>query len=83
MFVYSNLVASNIRVGDHMTNLLDIVTFGKNIHNKSSSLHVYKPLANKYFSSAAVAITDETGVLISFPNELYTALEIVVRVNDN
>ena len=83
LFVYSNLVASNIRVGDHMTNLLDIVTFGKNIHNKSSSLHVYKPLANKYFSAAAVAITDENGVLISFPNELYTALEIVVRVNDN
>lgn len=76
------MVAKTVRVGNHMTNLLDIVTFGEHINSKSSPHHVYKPISHHYFDSASVAITDEDGCLISFPDNLYTALEIVIRPKD-
>ena len=82
LLIYSNLVEKSVRVGEAMTNLLDIVTFGKDINNKKSSLHVYKPLSHKYFDRASVAITDEDGSIISFPENLYTALEIVINPKD-
>ena len=69
----------SIRVGNSMTNLLDIVSVNHNIGNLPTPLNVYKPLANKYLKGGSILIKDQFGESIAFSKEAYTALEIVIR----
>ena len=77
--IYSDLVKKNIRVGNSMTNLLDIVSVNRNIGNTPTPINVYKPLANKYIKGGSILIKDQFGETIAFSKEAYTALEIVIR----
>ena len=73
------MVMQSIRVGNSLTNLLDIVTVNSNIGNSPSPLNVYKPLANKYLKGGSILIKDQFGETIAFSKDAYTALEIVIR----
>ena len=79
LFIYSDMVMQSIRVGNSLTNLLDIVTVNSNIGNSPSPLNVYKPLANKYLKGGSILIKDQFGETIAFSKDAYTALEIVIR----
>ena len=79
LFIYSDLVKKDIRVGNSMTNLLDIVSVNRNIGNTPTPINVYKPLANKYIKGGSILIKDQFGETIAFSKEAYTALEIVIR----
>ena len=69
----------NIRVGNSMTNLLDIVSVNQDIGNSPTPINVYKHLANKYIEGGSILIKDQFGETIAFSKEAYTALEIVIR----
>ena len=73
------MVKQSIRVGNSLTNLLDIFSVNGNIGNSPSPLNVFKPLANNYLKGGSIIIRDQFGETIPFSKEAYTALEIVIR----
>ena len=78
-FIYTDLVRHAVRIGNTISNLLAIVSVSERYSNMAAPLIVFKPLANTYFHSVSVKIRDQYGNDISFENNSYSALEIVIR----
>ena len=78
-FIYTDLVRHAVRIGNTISNLLAIVSVSERYSNMAAPLIVFKPLANTYFHSVSVKIRDQYGSDISFENNSYSALEIVIR----
>ena len=78
-FIYSDLVRHAVRIGNTISNLLAIVSVSERYSNMAAPMIVFKPLANTYFNSVSVKIRDQNGDDISFENNSYSALEILIR----
>ena len=81
-FIYSDLVKQSVRVGNTITNLLAVVSVSKKYSNMMSPMHLFKPLSHTYFHSVAVKIRDQNGDPISFEDNSYSVLEILIRRRD-
>ena len=81
-FIYSDLVKHSVRVGDTITNLLAVVSVSKKYSNMMTPMHLFKPLSHTYFHSVAVKIRDQNGDPISFEDNSYSVLEILIRRRD-
>ena len=79
LFVYSDLVSKSIRVADHVTNLLGIVTINNAVYNKPNPPPIYRPISHNFIQSASVRITDGDGEEVDFEHGSYVSLEIVIR----
>ena len=78
-FIYSDLVRQSVRVGNIVTNLLAVVSVSKKYSNMIAPLHIFKPLSHTYFHSVSVKIRDQNGDSISFEDNSYSVLEILIR----
>ena len=81
-FIYSDLVRQCVRVGSSVTNLLAVVSVSKKYSNMIAPLHIFKPLSHTYFHSVSVKIRDQNGDSISFEDNSYSVLEILIRRRD-
>ena len=81
-FIYSDLVKQSVRVGNTVTNLLAVVSVSKKYSNMMSPMHLFKPLSHTYFHSVSVKIRDQNGDSISFEDNSYSVLEILIRRRD-
>lgn len=79
LFIYSDLVSKSIRFGDHLTNLLGIITLNSDFYSKPAPSAIYRPLAHNHFSSLSVKIKDSNGDDPNFKPGTYAALEIIIR----
>ena len=79
LFIYCDLVEKSVRVGDVLANLLGIVTINKDLANMSNPMHIFRPLAHKYFHSASIRVTDQFGAVLDFEKTSFSAIEIVIR----
>ena len=78
MFVYIDIIEKT-RVGNFISNLLDIVMVDKTVINKRVPINVYKPLSKYFFTNAAIFITDSFGDIISQPKNTFTGVEIHIK----
>ncbi len=82
-FIYSDIVSSKIRFGDHMTNLLDIISLnpsGGGSGGGGGGRHIrYKPLRHSKMSQISLTVNDIDGNPIHFPDEEYTVFELNIR----
>ena len=76
-FVYSDIVSPKIRFGDHLTNLLDIVSLNSN--GMAKNLIRYKPLHHSKINQISVSVNDIDGNPIHFEEEGYTVFELNIR----
>ena len=81
-FIYSDLVKQSVRVGNTITNLLAVVSVSKKYSNMMAPMHLFKPLSHTYFHSVSVKIRDQNGDPISFEDNSYSVLEILIRRRD-
>ena len=81
-FIYSDLVKKSVRVGNTTTNLLAVVSVSNKYYNMSNPMHLFKPLSHTYFHSVSVKIRDQNGDAISFEDNSYSVLEILIRRRD-
>ena len=81
-FIYSDLVKQSVRVGNTITNLLAVVSVSKKYSNMMTPMHLFKPLSHTYFHSVSVKIRDQNGDPISFEDNSYSVLEILIRRRD-
>ena len=79
LFIYSDIVSKSVRVANHITNLLGIVTINDAIYNKPSPPTIYRPISHNYIQSVSVKITDENGDPVNFKKDAYVGLEILIR----
>ena len=80
MHIYSDLVSPTIRVGGHLTNLLDIVSVpNDSIIQKNVTSGHYKPLKNHKISSVSMLATDLDGKIINFEKNATIAYELDIR----
>ena len=79
LFVYSDLVSKSIRVADHITNLLGIVTINSDTYNKPNPPPIYRPISHNFIQSVSVKITDGDGGEVDFEPDSYVSLKIVIR----
>ena len=79
LFIYSDLVEKSIRVGEHITNLLSIITINNAIYNKPNPPTIYRPVSHNFVQSVSVKILDQNGDEVYFEPDSYIALEIVIR----
>ena len=78
MFIYADFVEKS-RVGNSLSNLLDIVTVGQTVINKRVPITLYKPLSKYNFTNASIYITDSDGNAISQPKNTLTGVEIHIK----
>ena len=76
-FIYSDIVSPKIRFGDHLTNLLDIVSLNSNGMEKN--LMRYKPLHHSRMNQVSVSVNDIDGDPIHFEETGYTVFELNIR----
>ena len=81
-FIYSDLVPHSVRVGNKTTNLLAVVSVSNKYYNMNNPMHLFKPLSHTYFHSVSVKIRDQNGDSISFEDNSYSVLEILIRRRD-
>ena len=81
-FIYSDLVPHSVRVGNKTTNLLAVVSVSNKYYNMNNPMHLFKPLSHTYFHSVSVKIRDQNGDVISFEDNSYSVLEILIRRRD-
>ena len=82
LMVYSDLVATAIRTGNVLSNILDILSYtvSGNVLNRSNALHIFRPLRHNRFVKTSVEIRTRDGDIVSFPKGSYSVLEIFVRL---
>ena len=76
-FIYSDIVSPKIRFGDHVTNLLDIVSLNSNGVDKN--LIRYKPLRHSKLNQISMSVNDIEGEPIHFEEGSYTVFELNIR----
>jgi len=81
-FIYSDLVPHSVRVGNKTTNLLAVVSVSNKYYNMSNPMHLFKPLSHTYIQAVSVMIRDQNGDTISFEDNSYSVLEILIRRRD-
>ena len=81
-FIYSDLVPHSVRVGNKTTNLLAVVSVSNKYYNMSNPMHLFKPLSHTYIQAVSVKIRDQNGDTISFEDNSYSVLEILIRRRD-
>merc|ERR1712240_207491 len=81
-FIYSDLVKQFVRVGNKSTNLLAVVSVSNKYYNMNNPIHLFKPLSHTYIHSVSVVIRDQNGDSISFEDNSYSVLEILIRRRD-
>lgn len=80
MMIYSDLVCPTIRVGGHLTNLLDIVSVpNESIIQKQLTSGHYRPLKNHKINSVSMMATDQDGEIINFEKNSHIAYELDIR----
>ena len=79
IFVYCDLVEHSVCVGDALTNFLQIVTVNKNLANMTNPIHIFRPIAHRYFQSASIKLRDQFGEELDFEKGSFSAIEIVIR----
>ena len=82
--VYSDIVNPEIRFGDQITNLLDLISVdtGNNIYRQMVPTQ-YKPLKHPFITSVSISVTDIDGFPIIFEDEAVTTFELQIRPKEN
>ena len=77
IMVYSNIVAPTVRLGGHLTNLLDVISPPEgNTLNRAHVSGSIKPLRNHTMDSITMVITDVDGDKISFEKGAQSTFEV-------
>ena len=78
--VYSDIVNPEIRFGDEITNLLDLISVdtGNNIYRQMVPTQ-YKPLKHPFITSVSISVTDIDGFPIIFEDDVATTFELQIR----
>ena len=78
--IYSDAVYRSVRLGDSLSNLLDLVSFRrKNIYHRPVSSFIFRPLKNNTLSQIRIEIYDKFGEIIDFPDNSFTAIELLIK----
>ena len=80
MNIYSDLVSPSVRFGNHLTNLLDIVSVpNESIVQKHVTSGHYRPLKDHKINSVSMLATDHDGEIINFEKNAHIAYELDIR----
>ena len=84
IMIYTDLVGTAIRVGNSITNLLEVISFSSttgNVLNRNNK--TFRPLKHNNFKKASVEIRDPEGKLVKFPEGSFSAIEIYIKPRDS
>ena len=80
ILVYSDIVSPTIRVGGHLTNLLDIISVpnSNTIHRPMAS-GIYKPVKNHTLNLVSMIASGVDGEDLYFEKDAHAAYELHIR----